>query len=188
MEKETKFIEVKLPGLFSPPEILTAFRNAASFEENEKRRWEMHTVDGTQFENLRDHEGMNFIFARPLYFKRTMPMFGKKGKWTPSEESGKISGSTTAICLAMNSWNWTFDTRCKYPLDTVYLAVHHSFETKDGREEALDPNDRGFAEFRAAYDRIRADFLTNLIELTYREPVTQGRRRDERAELEKKIA
>ncbi|MBV9159939.1 MAG: hypothetical protein JO019_05080 [Candidatus Kaiserbacteria bacterium] len=169
-------VRLTLPGLFTGTEIITAFRNAATFEQDENTKWECVQQPYTPGCYTGGHH-YHLVMARPIF--RTLPgryartVLGRKATWKPRRRSCSDADSEATIYLIGHFSDWCMcDERMHDSIEFgVILEV-----TKEHYFRTNDPDDPRFREYRGGYDRIMARFLINMIELAKANPRDQIQR------------
>lgn len=154
-------ITVNLPRESLGQQILDAFRNASTFQENPTQKWcaisyEAETGVAEVDASFIADKG---IYATPAYLRSqnqfSRRLFGNKpDKWVTRE--GLAARFLTQIRLHEISPSRLFQI--------VKVSVHHEFDPDlgGGFKVANSPDEEKFSPFRPAYDRIIREFLLKL--------------------------
>jgi hypothetical protein len=149
--------EIKLPGEFTGEQLVEAFRNAATFQESDSRKWEVVVFRRWAGQSSFSATAVPADRIRPNVIQRRL--FGKRDTWKSRAEH-----DSTCVRIDMSDVNGRglsgglFGTATH---DRVGLSIHAPIDEVEKRW-TTHPDHPAFAQYREAYDRIVRVFLEQL--------------------------
>jgi len=155
-------MQVGLPGIFTVEEIVTAFRDASTYQENSRRKWEARVEHGERT-GVRPPLKTTWAYAIPLRLRRpnvvSRHLLGRGNTWRRINAS---SDEPEAKILISDCTGQDFYERSWESFVRIVLFV--------GGRSYLDLDDGYVVPYRIAYETIIRRFLEQLIGLAREKP------------------
>lgn len=163
--RSKNLVQIRLPGIFVGSELMEMFRNAASFQQDESIRWEYQQE---QYEPGVRLGGRRYflVSARPVF--RNVPnrfrrgVLGQRETWAPRFRGQFSDESEVKIGLYEDDRFHGLDDQGQN-LELFMGMKIDRFETDGSHTNTRDLDHPALRPYRAGFERIRANFLSNLI-------------------------